>query len=813
MRKIQTLERQLEGQRPLLADLEAAGAQLCEVLSDPTSRAEIQGKLSAVNRQYNNLLKKLDHRKAEMEGSLRDGRQFEATCARSLGWLSEQLGQLPERLLVSADKEVLQQQVDQHEPIYKEVIHKEHEIIMLLNKGRDLLSRSSQLNRTDTRNLQRELDKIQQLWDRLRRDAVDRQTRLQTCMEHCRKYYKALETFIPWLSQAENKLDSLRPDTFKRTDVERQLRELSLFRNDVWKHSGEFENLKTLGETFLAACDVDKELVKQELAAVKTRWDKLNNELLERTQWLEDTARRLADFAENLRDLGHSVQRCEDKLASHDALGGAARDAKMLDRIRALREETAGLRKPLQGVRQTAKDLVGEAAELGVGDASHLLDDVDGISERLDDLQAKLDDRCSQLQSASTALAQYNEKVKGLSMNLSGLEQELDSMKPIGRDVKTVRSQLDDVNKLIKKIVVANDDVLAVVEAGEHLVDSGFAPDTAVTREQTEALSRQLNRLDERARNRQNEIETMLDKLQDFQQNHTAVVDDIAHAGEELRRLKPVGSEVEAIKSQQEEFVNFRKLMIEPLAQSVDDVNKSGQGLIQSAAGGVNTSSLEKDLEKLNDKWNALKDKLNERDRKLDVGLLQSGKFQEALAGLAKWLTDTEEMVANQKPPSADYKVVKAQLQEQKFLKKMLLDRQNSMSSLFAMGSEVAAGADPSERKAIERQMRDLMQRFDNLTEGAAQRMDALERAMIVAKEFQDKLVPILEWLDSTEKKIKDMELVPTDEEKIQQRIKEHDVGFRKNSCVLIRFRVVMFGGTFFFCRLFIKIFFVRNQR
>lgn len=57
---------------------------------------------------------------------------------------------------------------------------------------------------------------------------------------------------------------------------------------------------------------------------------------------------------------------------------------------------------------------------------------------------------------------------------------------------------------------------------------------------------------------------------------------------------------------------------------------------------------------------------LNERDRKLDVGLLQSGKFQEALAGLAKWLTDTEDMVANQKPPSADYKVVKAQLQEQK---------------------------------------------------------------------------------------------------------------------------------------------------
>lgn len=50
--------------------------------------------------------------------------------------------------------------------------------------------------------------------------------------------------------------------------------------------------------------------------------------------------------------------------------------------------------------------------------------------------------------------------------------------------------------------------------------------------------------------------------------------------------------------------------MIEPLSQSVSDVNKQGQGLVQSAAGGVNTSGLEKDLEKLNDKWNALKDKV-----------------------------------------------------------------------------------------------------------------------------------------------------------------------------------------------------------
>lgn len=58
--------------------------------------------------------------------------------------------------------------------------------------------------------------------------------------------------------------------------------------------------------------------------------------------------------------------------------------------------------------------------------------------------------------------------------------------------------------------------------------------------------------------------------------------------------------------------------------------------------------------------------KLHVRERSLDDALLQSGKFNDALESVLTWLKETEEMVANQKAPSADYKVVKAQLQEQK---------------------------------------------------------------------------------------------------------------------------------------------------
>lgn len=51
---------------------------------------------------------------------------------------------------------------------------------------------------------------------------------------------------------------------------------------------------------------------------------------------LEDVAKKLSDFTEKLRDLQHSIQRCEDWLASHDALGDSARDPILLERLKVM---------------------------------------------------------------------------------------------------------------------------------------------------------------------------------------------------------------------------------------------------------------------------------------------------------------------------------------------------------------------------------------------------------------------------------------------------------------------------------------------
>ncbi|XP_049879738.1 microtubule-actin cross-linking factor 1 isoform X17 [Pectinophora gossypiella] len=768
LRKIENLERQLEGQRPLLADLESAGAALADVLSDPASRQDIQSKLGAVARQYDNLQRKLDHRKAEIEAALKDGRNLEETVARTLGWLSSELGALPGRLQVPADRQRLQQLLDKHEPLYRDLTQREHEIIMLIDKGREMEKKPAY------QGLRKDLDRIQSHWEKLKRETVDRYNRLQTAMEHCRKYSKAQESFLPWLSDAEERLSKLPAAAFTKKEVEKQLRELQHIRNDIWKRSGEYENNKTLGETFISACDVDQDIVRKQLDNMKERWDRLNNEVLQQVEFLESTARKLGEFSERVRAVETPLQRCEERLA--DALHAAP--AQAAEAVARLADQIHALRAPLQSIHSAVDDIVTLAQECAGPDtasrARHVLEEqAQALAERVDDLEARAGDAKGKLAGAAAALSHFQEKVKNLSHDLSDLEKELDAMKPPGRDIKTVKQQLDDVGRYYKQLEKAEDLIADTERAAEALVDSGYA-DSSKTRDQVEGLRKQLGKLDERARAKEQDLDDTLSKLEAFYKAYDSVMDDVAEAAEQVRSLKPVSSEVEQIRAQQKDFTELKRKTLEPLGQNVGHCNKIGQGLVRSALQGVSTQQLEKDLEKMNDKWNALKEKMNERERRLDVGLLQSGKFAEALAGLEKWLSDTEDMVNNQKPPSADYKVVKAQLQEQKFLKKMLLDRQQSMSSLCAMGSEVAAGCEPAERKAIEKQLKGLMVRFDALSANAQQRMLDLEQAMKVAKLFEEQLQPLVEWLTGTERRVRALELVPTDEEKIQLKIREH---------------------------------------
>jgi chromosome segregation ATPase len=100
---LEAIDKALERQRPILADVQASGEALCDILTDPTSKADIKHKLAQVDRLFNQCQKKLDNCMAELENSKKDAADFDQACEAAQEWLEDLLSQLSDKLLVSAE--------------------------------------------------------------------------------------------------------------------------------------------------------------------------------------------------------------------------------------------------------------------------------------------------------------------------------------------------------------------------------------------------------------------------------------------------------------------------------------------------------------------------------------------------------------------------------------------------------------------------------------------------------------------------------------------------------------------------------------
>jgi len=770
--KIKTLEgiaSNLNNQRPLWAQIESVGKQLQAILTDSVSKSEIKSKLTQVERQFNNCQKKLDNALAEFENIAKEGKEFDSDCQNILNMIGKFESLLSEKILVSANIDKLKQQIQSFEPIYQDIMSKEHEIIIVLNKGKDIIKHSS---KTESKTQQQLLDTIEKKWQKSKKTAQDYQKRLNTAMEYCKKFNNTTVKFETWLDKAEAHFLTFTPLYFTKVDLQKQEKDLQIFRNDVNRHSNEFDGTKANSVTLTDACDIDQDIVAEKITILQQRWDTLNASLNEKAVVIGNILAKLADFNDNVRDVTNSLSRLENKVSGIEK---APRDTKSLELLIGFLEETKDLENTFVTLHKQAENLLDDA-EVHKSDASCVQTTVLNLRARMDSLQSRLEKQTNFLNTATTAVREFNEKTKQLHDTISKLYDEFNKMSHIARDTETLQHQSNEIKEFILKISQHQEETTELSALAEHLISQEYVSNKNEIKEVVTKLRKQLDELNTRALSREKDVTYMLKTIQAFYNQLEITIESIQSIANEEKSFGPVGGDVDQIKSQQEKFRIFQKKSVEAVAKSVEKINNEGQGLIQTAASGVNTSTLEKDLEKMNEAWNSFKKSIADREKRLDQCLIQSGKFQDALKGINSWFEEMDDMISNQKPPSSDYKVVKAQVQEQKFVVKLLADRKNGIDALVKIGREIASSASEKEKQGIEDQISNVEKHFNELSQKCNGRMLLLEKTLPLAKDYQDKLNPIEKWLEQTERKMKIMEVVPTDESQIQKSIKELEV-------------------------------------
>uniref|UniRef100_A0A8C3SSL3 Microtubule actin crosslinking factor 1 n=1 Tax=Chelydra serpentina TaxID=8475 RepID=A0A8C3SSL3_CHESE len=775
------VKQQLEETSEIRSDLgqleeEIMEAQtLCDELSvligEQYLKDELRKRLETVALPLKGLEDLAADRMNRLQTALASSQQFQHMFDELRTWLDDKLCQQAQSRPISAKLERLQCQIQEQEEFQKSLNQHSGSYEMIVAEGESLLL-SVQPGEEKTA-LQSQLVGLKTHWDELSKQVTDRNSRLKDCLQKAQKYQRHMEDLLPWVEDCRVKMSELEV-TLDPVQLEAALLRSKAMLSDVEKRRSLLEMLNSAADILIDACQTDEDEVRDEKAGINQKMDAITEELQAKTGSIEEMSQRLKEFQENFKNIEKKLEGAKHQLEIYDALGPQACSNKNLEKLRAQQEVLQALKPQVDYLKNFTQGLVEDAPD--GSDCSQLLRQAEDSQQDFKIVKQKVNECCTLMETKLEGIGQFNNHVREMFSQLADLDDELDSMGAIGRDIDSLQSQAEDVRTFLGRLQGLKSDIEASEEECRHMLEDEGSPDLLGLKRELETLNKQCSKLTERGKNRQEQVETTLSRVEDFY-NKLKELNHMASAAEENEALQwIVGTEVETINQQLADFKvsMFQKEQVDPIQVKLQQVNGVGQGLIQSAGKNCDVQGLEHDMEEINARWNTLNKKVAQRIAQLQEALLHCGKFQDALEPLLSWLVDTEELISNQKPPSAEYKVVKAQIQEQKLLQRLLDDRKATVEMIQAEGGRIAQSAEPTDREKIVCQLESLGNRWAGLLGKAAARQKQLEDILVLAKQFHETTEPISDWLSLTEKKLANSEPIGTQTAKIQQQITRH---------------------------------------
>uniref|UniRef100_A0A8C3VFF4 Microtubule actin crosslinking factor 1 n=1 Tax=Catharus ustulatus TaxID=91951 RepID=A0A8C3VFF4_CATUS len=757
------VKQQLEETSEIRSDLE----QLEEEISEAQTLCDDLSVL--IGEQYlKDELRKPD-RMNRLQTALASSQQFQHMFDELRTWLDDKRCQQAQSQPISAKLDRLQSQIQEQEEFQKSLNQHSGSYEMIVAEGESLLL-SVQPGEEKT-TLQNQLVSLKTHWEELSKQAADRHAKLKDCLQKAQKYQRHADDLLPWVEDCKARMAELEV-TLDPVQLEATLLRSKAMLSDVEKRRSLLEMLNSAADILTDASQADEDDIRDEKASINQKMDAITEELQTKTGSIEEMSQRLKEFQESFKNIEKKLEGAKHQLEIYDALGPQACSNKNLEKLRAQQEVLQALEPQVDYLKNLTQGLVEDAPD--GSDCSQLLSQAEVAQQDFKAVKQKVTDCCALMENKLEGIGQFSSRVREMFSQLADLDDELDSMGPIGRDSDSLQSQAEDVRAFLGKLQRLKRDIDSSEGECKKMLEDEGSPDLLGLKRELETLSKQCSKLTERGRNRQEQVETTLGRVEDFY-GRLKELSHMVTAAEENEALQwVVGTEVETINQQLADFKQFQKEQVDPLQLKLQQVNGVGQGLIQSAGKNCDVQGLEHDMEEINTRWNTLNKKVAQRVAQLQEALLHCGKFQDALEPLLSWLADTEELISNQKPPSAEYKVVKAQIQEQKLLQRLLDDRKATVEMIQAEGGRIAQAAEPADRDKIVGQLESLGRRWEGLLGRAAARQKQLEDILVLAKQFHETTEPVSDWLAVTEKKLANSEPIGTQTAKIQQQISRH---------------------------------------
>lgn len=480
-----------------------------------------------------------------LQSACASSHQFQQMSKDFEAWLDAKKEEQRKSPPVSAKLEVLESLLKAQKDFSKAFTEQSNIYEKTIAEGESLLLKTQGAEKAA---LQSQLNTMKTNWDRFRKQVNEREDTLKLSLEKALKYREQVDTLQPWVDKCQHSLDRVK-FSLDPAEAENSIAELKSLQKEMDHHFGMVEQLNNTANSLLSVCEVDKEVVTEENKSLIQKVDTVTEQLQSKKVSLENMAQKCKDFQEVSKEAKRQLLGAKEQLDAHHTLGPQAVSNKHLTMLQAQQKSLQTLKHQVDLAKTLARELVVEATD-SKGTTDVLLQ-ADALAEEHCRLSQQVDEKCSFLETKLQGIGHFQNTIREMFSQFTEFDDELDSMAPVGRDVETLRRQKASIQTFLKKLealMASNDNANKTCKM--MLATEETSPDLMGIKRDLEALSKQCNKLLDRAKAREEQVDGATERLETFRRKLGEFSTLLQKAEEHEESQGPVGTETETINQQ-----------------------------------------------------------------------------------------------------------------------------------------------------------------------------------------------------------------------------------------------------------------------
>ena len=420
--------------------------------------------------------------------------------------------------------------------------------------------------------------------------------------------------------------------------------------------------------------------------------------------------------------------------------------------------------------------------EKGVG-SDTLGDQLGLINGKLKDIKEVIPERVEELNNLKTVLDDFNEKLEDADKDIVEAEQKVADQSPVGGDKETIDTQMAGLKELADELDKLQGKVTDLNDIRSDLKTKYPDAETSKVDDPLDALNDRFDDLNKGVSDRQTKLEDALVQCGQLDDAIKSMLKWLEDTAEIVDGQKPIAAADPNVLKEQINGHKFLSRMFDDREPSVENLNKTGEELLATTEDEDKKEEIKADLQKVNDMFGSMKEKVDDRKKNLDEALVASEKFNKNFKDIQNRIKELQKKVDSEDNiPLADSEKINEQINK---LKPVNEECESLPALLEELQQDLAAldeHCTPEDAELLRDKVNDLTAQSEQVSDNCKDKEHNLEDARDLLAELKAKDAEFGDWETKTKDSIENLKANPdpTAIKALQKEIGQHKEDIEK---------------------------------